>query len=45
MTYPDRTCYVVVSQNEKDFYNLVNVYTDAVYHPGAVNDPMFLAQE
>jgi presequence protease len=25
MTYPDRTCYAVASQNEKDFYNLVNV--------------------
>ena len=44
-TYPDRTCYVVASQNEKDFYNLVNVYADAVYHPRAVNDPMVLAQE
>jgi presequence protease len=44
-TYPDRTCYVVASQNEKDFYNLVNVYADAVYQPRAVNDPMVLAQE
>jgi len=44
-TYPDRTCYVVASQNEKDFYNLVNVYTDAVFHPRAINDPMVHAQE
>jgi len=44
-TYPDRTCYVVASQNEKDFYNLVNVYADAVYHPRAVSDPMVHAQE
>lgn len=44
-TYPDRTCYVVASQNVKDFYNLVNVYADAVYHPRAVNDPMVHAQE
>jgi presequence protease len=44
-TYPDRTCYVVASQNQKDFYNLVNVYADAVYHPRAVNDPMVHAQE
>lgn len=44
-TYPDRTCYVVASQNEKDFYNLVNVYADAVYHPRAVDDPMVHAQE
>lgn len=44
-TYPDRTCYVVASQNEKDFYNLVNVYSDAVFHPRAVSDPMVHAQE
>jgi len=44
-TYPDRTCYVVASQNEKDFYNLVNVYSDAVYHPRAVTDPNVHAQE
>ena len=44
-TYPDRTCYVVASQNEKDFYNLVNVYADAVFHPRAISDPMVHAQE
>lgn len=44
-TYPDRTCYVVASQNMKDFYNLVNVYTDAVFHPRAIKDPMVHAQE
>jgi len=44
-TYPDRTCYVVASQNEKDFYNLINVYADAVLHPRAITDPMVLAQE
>lgn len=44
-TYPDRTCYVVASQNDKDFYNLINVYSDAVFHPRAVSDPMVHAQE
>jgi len=44
-TYPDRTCYVVASQNKKDFYNLINVYADAVFNPRAVNDPMVHAQE
>lgn len=44
-TYPDRTVYPVASQNLKDFYNLVNVYLDAVLHPRAVEDPMVLAQE
>ena len=27
-TYPDKTCYPVASQNEKDFYNLIDVYLD-----------------
>lgn len=33
MTYPDKTTYPVASQNEQDFYNLVDVYLDAVLHP------------
>ena len=31
-TYPDKTCYPCASQNLKDFYNLVDVYVDAVFH-------------
>jgi len=33
MTYPDKTCYPVASQNLQDFYNLIDVYMDAVLHP------------
>ncbi|MBI4048292.1 MAG: insulinase family protein, partial [Devosia nanyangense] len=33
MTYPDKTTYPVASQNLRDFYNLVDVYLDAVFHP------------
>lgn len=33
MTYPDRTVYPVASQNLADFYHLVDVYLDAVFHP------------
>ncbi len=33
MTYPDKTCYPVASQNVQDFYNLIDVYLDAVFHP------------
>ena len=33
MTYPDKTCYPVASQNIQDFYNLIDVYMDAVFHP------------
>lgn len=32
-TFPDRTCYPVASQNVQDFYNLIDVYMDAVLHP------------
>lgn len=32
-TFPDKTCYPVASQNEQDFYNLIDVYMDAVLHP------------
>ncbi len=32
-TYPDKTSYPVASTNEKDFYNLVRVYFDAVFFP------------
>ena len=32
-TYPDKTCYPVASTNLKDFYNLVDVYLDAVLYP------------
>lgn len=44
-TYPDRTCYPVASTNTKDFYNLVNVYLDAVLNPRALTDPQVLQQE
>lgn len=33
MTFPDKTCYPVASQNVQDFYNLIDVYLDAVFYP------------
>ena len=45
MTYPDRTVYPVASCNLADFYNLVDVYLNAVFFPRAAEDPMVLAQE
>ncbi len=33
MTFPDKTVYPVASQNEQDFYHLVDVYLDAVFFP------------
>lgn len=42
-TYPDRTCYPVASQNLQDFYHLIDVYLDAVFHP--LLTPFVLQQE
>ena len=43
LTYPDRTVYPVASQNLQDFYNLVDVYVYAVFHP--LITPEHLKQE
>lgn len=32
-TFPDKTVYPLASQNLQDFYNLIDVYVDAVLHP------------
>ena len=42
-TFPDKTCYPVASQNVQDFYNLIDVYLDAVFHPNLT--PEVLMQE
>ncbi|KAL0365416.1 UNVERIFIED_CONTAM: Presequence protease 2, chloroplastic/mitochondrial [Sesamum angustifolium] len=50
-TYPDRTCYPVASTNTRscpsiqDFYNLVDVYLDAVFFPKCVEDIKTFQQE
>ncbi|CAG9466039.1 unnamed protein product [Pedinophyceae sp. YPF-701] len=44
-TYPDRTCYPVASANLQDFYNLVDVYLDAVLFPNCVRDEKTFMQE
>lgn len=33
MTFPDKTMYPVASRNQKDLFNLMNVYMDAVLFP------------
>ncbi len=42
-TFPDKTCYPVASQNLQDFYNLIDVYLDAVLYP--LISPYTLKQE
>ncbi|MCL1986042.1 MAG: insulinase family protein, partial [Betaproteobacteria bacterium] len=40
-TFPDKTCYPVASANLQDFYNLVDVYLDAVFHPRITEDTFY----
>lgn len=44
-TFPDKTMYPVASRNEKDFFNLMDVYLDAVFHPNIYKYPEILKQE
>lgn len=43
MTFPDKTCYPVASQNSQDLLNLLDVYLDAVFFPRIT--PEIFAQE
>ncbi len=45
MTYDDRTVYPVSSRNDKDFYNLTDVYLDAVFHPLMLKNESIFRQE
>ena len=45
MTYPDKTVFPVSSENDKDFRNLVDVYTDAVFAPLVINKKQIFDQE
>lgn len=45
MTFPDKTMYPVASRNDKDFYNLMDVYMDAVFYPNIYNTPETFMQE
>src|SRR4029078_9959759 len=43
LTGSDFTCYPAASQIPKDFYNLLEVYLDAVFHP-LLNEMSFLQE-
>jgi len=45
MTFSDKTIYPLASKNEKDFFNLMDVYLDAVFYPNLYNQPEILMQE
>lgn len=44
-TFSDKTGYPVASRNEKDFFNLMDVYLDAVFHPNVYERPEIFHQE
>ena len=45
MTYEDRTVYPVSSRCDKDFYNLTDIYLDAVFHPLMLENENIFLQE
>ena len=45
LTYEDKTVYPVASRNEKDFFNLTEVYLDAVFHPLMLEDKAIFYNE
>ncbi|MBU0713293.1 insulinase family protein [bacterium] len=45
MTGSDVTLYPIASMNDKDFFNLMHIYLDAVFNPLIYADPRILKQE
>lgn len=45
MTGADLTTYPVASMNDKDYFNLMHVYLDAVFNPLIYDDPKIFKQE
>jgi len=45
MTGSDMTMYPVASMNDKDYFNLMHVYLDAVFKPLIYDDPRIFKQE
>lgn len=45
MTFSDKTIYPLASKNEKDFFNLMDVYLDAVFYPNIYSTKEILMQE
>ena len=45
MTFSDKTIYPIASRNNKDFFNLMDVYLDAVFYPKIYEVPDIFMQE
>lgn len=41
----DLTCFPFASMNDKDYFNLMDIYMDAVLHPLIISDPRVFKQE
>ncbi len=45
MTYSDKTMFPLASTNDKDFFNLMSVYMDGVFHPNITKEQKIFEQE
>ncbi|MBQ6550721.1 MAG: insulinase family protein [Lachnospiraceae bacterium] len=45
MTYAEKTVYPIASVNDRDFENLMSVYTDAVFRPNILRNDKIFRQE
>ncbi|NLY76894.1 MAG: insulinase family protein [Tissierellia bacterium] len=45
ITFSDKTLFPIASRNEKDFFNLMDVYLDAVFYPKIYEIPEIFMQE
>lgn len=45
MTFPDKTMYPISTKNDKDYFNLMEVYLDAVFYPSIYKKPEIFYQE
>lgn len=45
LTFSDKTMYPISSKNDKDFFNLMEVYLDAVFYPAIYTKPQIFYQE
>ncbi|MFH2048127.1 MAG: insulinase family protein, partial [bacterium] len=45
LTGSDVTLYPIASMNDKDYFNLMHIYLDAVFNPLIYDDPRILQQE
>ncbi len=45
ITFPDKTMYPISSRNEADFFGLMGVYLDAVFHPAIYENRNIFRQE